>query len=212
MESEKRRNFDIEAAKWDSNPGRVKLANDVADAIIRVANLRPDMEVLDFGCGTGLVTLRLCPFVKSIVGADSSSGMLEALQVKVKHQQLTNVYTQLVDFEEGQKVTGTFNLVVSSMTAHHVPETPALVRMWYDLLNPGGHVCFADLDTEDGTFHSDNTGVFHFGFDREKLKLLLSDTGFTDISDITAATVVRDVEGVGKKEFPVFLIEAKRRK
>jgi ubiquinone/menaquinone biosynthesis C-methylase UbiE len=210
MEPEKRRDFDHEAVEWDQNPGRVKLAKDVADAIIRMINPVKDMDVLDFGCGTGLVTLQLQSYVRSIVGADSSKGMLSMLEGKVNERGLTNVSTQLVDFEKGERVAGTYSLIVSSMTVHHVPDTEALFRLWYDLLKPEGRVCFADLDVEDGSFHTDNTGVFHFGFDREKLKALLRESGFSDIRDTTAATVVRDVEGKGKKEFPVFLIVAKR--
>jgi ubiquinone/menaquinone biosynthesis C-methylase UbiE len=209
MKAEERRDFDKEAEQWNQNVGRIKLANDVADAIIRTVNPGKNMDVLDFGCGTGIVTLRLQSYVRSIVGVDSSKGMLSVLQGKVAQQKLANVHTQLVDFEVGGSIAGTYDLIVSSMTVHHVPDTGVLFNIWYGLLKPGGLVCFADLDTEDGSFHRDNTGVFHFGFDREKLKSLLYKSGFRDIRDKTAATVVRDVEGGTKKEFSVFLIEAR---
>ena len=80
MKSDERKDFDKEAATWDQNPGRVKLADDVADTIIREIHPAGDMDVLDFGCGTGLVTLRLQPFVNTITGADCSKGMLGVLQ------------------------------------------------------------------------------------------------------------------------------------
>ena len=89
---------------------------------------------------------------------------------------------------------------------HHVPDTAALFKQWYELLLPGGLVAAADLDTEDGSFHGDNTGVFHLGLDREHLKLLLLKAGFHDIRTVTAATMTKDIEGKGKREFPVFLI------
>ena len=205
------RDFDKEAGKWDQNAGRVKLANEVADAMISTINPQKDMEVLDFGCGTGLVTLRLQPYVKSITGVDSSAGMLQMLKDKVAQQGLANVRTQLVDFEKGEKVDGKFDLIVSSMTVHHVPDTASLFRMWHDLLKPEGQVCFSDLDAEDGSFHTDNTGVFHFGFDRNSLMKLLASSGFSDIRGSTAATVVKEVEGKGTKEFQVFIIDARKR-
>ena len=142
MKAEERKDFDSEASKWDANPGRVKLANDVADAIIKAINPGKDMDVLDFGCGTGLVTLRLQPYVRSIVGVDSSRGMISVLEAKATQQKLANVYTQLVDFENGEKVAGIYDLIVSSMTAHHVPDTDALFRMWHGLLKPEGRVSF----------------------------------------------------------------------
>ena len=67
-----KRNFDSVAASWDANPVRVKLAHDVVRAIRETIPLRPDMDVLDFGCGTGLLSLGLLPMVHTITGVDSS--------------------------------------------------------------------------------------------------------------------------------------------
>ncbi len=69
-----------------------------------------------------------------------------------------------------------------------------------------GYLCIADLDTEDGSFHADNTGVLHFGFDRKELKELLGKTGFGEVNDTNAATIAKPVEGRGEKEFTVFLL------
>jgi predicted TPR repeat methyltransferase len=210
MKPEEKKDFDREAAQWDANPGRVKLANEVADAIIREVSPARDMDVLDFGCGTGLVTLRLQPLVRTILGVDSSHGMLGVLEGKIRTQGILNAQTRFVDFEKGDRIEGRFHLLVSSMTLHHVPDTARLFKQWQELLLPGGFLCFADLDAEDGSFHGDNTGVFHHGFDRQQLKKLLLSAGFHDVRDATATTMIRDVEGKGEKEFPVFLIVAKK--
>ncbi len=205
-----RKDFNKEANEWDANAFRVNLAHSVADAMIREIRPSRDITVLDFGCGTGLVTLKLQPLVKAITGADSSTGMLDAFKRKIEAQGLANVNTQFVDFERGQHVAGSFDLIVSSMVAHHVPDTLGLFREWHRLLAPGGQVCFADLDTEDGSFHGDNTGVFHQGFDRKQLRTLLAEAGFHGIRDTTATTVSKEVEGHGVREFPIFLICAAR--
>lgn len=206
MEDLNKTDFDEKAATWDEDPRRVRLANDVADAIIREMKPTRDMDALDYGCGSGLVTLRLQPLVKSITGMDSSRAMLEVIQGKVKKQGLKNVRTQFVDFEKGGKAEGKFHLVVSSMTLHHVHEPAGLFKQLYDLLLPGGYLGIADLDKEDGSFHDDNTGVLHFGFERAYLKGLLEKTGLRELRDTTAATVVKENEGKGRREFPVFLI------
>jgi ubiquinone/menaquinone biosynthesis C-methylase UbiE len=206
MKNDRKKDFDKEAATWDEEPRRVKLAHDVADAVMREVKLTPVMDTLDYGCGTGLVTLRLQPHVRTITGADSSKGMIKVLQEKVKKQGLKNVRAQLVDFELGERVTGKFHLVVSSMTLHHVCDPAVLFWEFHALLQPGGYLCVADLDTEDGSFHGDNTGVLHFGFDRNELKELLGKTGFREVRDATAATIAKPVEGLGEKTFPVFLL------
>lgn len=210
MKAEEKRDFDKEAAAWDENPGRVTLANNVADTIIREVQPSSAMDALDYGCGTGLVTLRLQPLVRTIVGADSSPGMLGVLTSKTAQQRLTNVQTRLVDLEKGGALEGKFNLVVSSMTLHHVQDTARLFKQWYDLLLPEGVLAVADLDTEDGSFHGDNTGVKHLGFDRQHLGELLRSTGFKAVRDTTAATMVREVAGGGTRSFPVFLLIARK--
>ncbi|MHB9074997.1 MAG: class I SAM-dependent DNA methyltransferase [Desulfobaccales bacterium] len=202
--------FDKEAAVWDANPGRVKLAHDVADAIIRELKPTQDLDVLDFGCGTGLVTLRLQPLVRSITGVDSSQGMLAVLQDKVKKQGLPNVHPRFDDFQSGDRVTGQFHLLVSSMTMHHVPDIAELLRVWFDLLLPDGRLSVADLDKEDGSFHGDNTGVYHLGFERTAVKELFEEIGFCEVRAMTAASMVKEIAGKGNREFTVFLITGRK--
>ena len=210
MKTEEKRDFNKGSMQWDADLSRVKLADGVAAAIIREVHLSNDMDALDFGCGTGMVTLRLQPLVGTITGADSSQGMLAVLEDKIRTQGLTNIRTALVDFEKGDRLAGKFHLIVCSMTLHHVPDTAALFRLWHEMLLPGGYLCFADLDTEDGSFHSDKTGVFHFGFARKHLRELLHGAGFSEVRDTPAATMSRNVEGKGKVDFPVFLMVARK--
>jgi len=202
--------FDLRASNWDDTSRRVKLADDVADCIIREVNPTKDMDVLDIGCGTGLLTLKLQPHVKHITGADSSVKMLEVLHQKVADQRLTNVQTQMVDFNEGSLIHGKYNLIVSSMTFHHLENLDKVINQCFKVLLPGGYLAFADLDKEDGSFHENNEGVHHQGFDRESLKRLLSQADFIGIRDMTATTVVKDRGEQGKQEYSVFLIVGRK--
>lgn len=210
MKHEERKDFDKEAAQWDANPGRVKLAHDVAEAMIREVHPTKEMDALDFGCGTGLVTLRLQPLVRTVTGMDSSRGMLGVLESKVADQGSVNVRTRFLDLERGGKVEGKYHLIVSSMTLHHVPDPAGLIAQLSGALLPGGTLAVADLDAEDGSFHGDNTGVLHLGFDRERVKGLFAQAGLTAVREATAAVVAKEIEGKGRREFPVFLIIGKR--
>ena len=55
--------FDAKAAAWDEDPFKVKLANDISATIMREIAPTKDMNVLDYGCGSGLVTLKIQPLV-----------------------------------------------------------------------------------------------------------------------------------------------------
>lgn len=209
MSNQVKTNFDERAANWEM-PQRVNMANGVADTMIQELKPSTDMDVMDYGCGSGLIAMYLQPHVKSVVGVDSSKGMIEVFQDKIKESGVQNVSAQLADLEEDGKVDGKFNMIVSSMAFHHVRRVPVLLKRLYDLLLPGGAIGIADLDKEDGTFHQDNTGVVHFGFDRDEMKKLFQEAGFQDVKVVTAATVVKEIEGIGRREFPIFLMTGKK--
>ena len=67
----------------------------------------------------------------------------------------------------------------------------------------------SDLDAADGSFHADNTGVFHFCFDRQRLRGILESAGLSDIGDTTASRIVQK-GGRGEKKYSKFLINGKK--
>jgi 2-polyprenyl-3-methyl-5-hydroxy-6-metoxy-1,4-benzoquinol methylase len=206
----KKKDFDKEAANWDETPGRVKLAHDIAQAMMDTGIIKNDMNVLDFGCGTGLLTLQLQPLVRSITGVDNSAGMLEVLQSKIETQKLTNVKTQLLNIEEGDRLEGVYDLIVSSMTLHHIKDIKGLFNHFKLVTNTNGYLCLADLDPDEGQFHQDNEGVFHFGFDRGSLRQTLEEAGFDVVEIKTATEMMKAVPG-GTRSFSIFLITARKK-
>jgi ubiquinone/menaquinone biosynthesis C-methylase UbiE len=205
-----KRDFDKSAESYDLKSGRVKLAQDVAKAIMNEVRLTHDMDVLDFGCGTGLVTLQLQPYVQTVTGVDSSHGMLDVLRSKIDEQKLNNVKTEFIDIEKGDVLKGRFHIVVSSMTLHHIQDIGYLFKEFYNCLLSGGYLCIADLDSDGGEFHSDKTGVVHFGFKRSDIRQLFIQGGFQDVRDVTAARVVKDLSDGRSREFTVFLMIARK--
>jgi ubiquinone/menaquinone biosynthesis C-methylase UbiE len=202
--------FDNEAASWDKNPGRVKVANDIADAIAGAGILTSDMDVLEFGCGTGLLTLRLRPLVHSITGVDSSRGMVSVIRAKIESQSLTNIRTEYLDFEKGDVLEGSYDVVCCSMTLHHVKEIKLLLGQFYRVIAPDGYLCIADLDPDDGQFHGDNDTVFHHGFDRTTMRQEFAEAGFAAIQDRTAATVSKPIADGRMRSFGVFLMTGRK--
>jgi len=206
----KKRNFDQEAANWDQVPGRVKVARDIAQSMIREITLTPEMDVLDFGCGTGLLTFALQPFVRSITGVDSSQGMLDVFKTKVKEQNLSNIKANYLDLDNGDVLDGSYHLIVSSMTLHHIKNISSLLKQFYSILLPSGQLAVADLDLDDGQFHSNNDGVFDFGFNREELRLIFMDAGFQNIQTHQASDIEKPVVNGKSRIFTIFLMTARK--
>lgn len=205
-----KRNFDTEAASWDERPARIKLARDVAGAISSQLALTQEMDVMDFGCGTGLLAVELQPLVRSVTCVDSSPGMLDILARKIADRNLDTMQTMLADCDRGDVLAGRYDLVASCMTLHHVWDLPRLFGQLFNVVAPGGHLAIADLDPDDGRFHEDNTGVFHFGFDQSTLHGVFTDAGFQQVRDTNAAEVIKpDAEGETRR-FSVFLMTGRK--
>ncbi|MBN1907111.1 MAG: class I SAM-dependent methyltransferase [Deltaproteobacteria bacterium] len=210
MDYEKR-NFDKEAATWDENPVRVKLVKNVASAISKQVILKNTMDVMDFGCGTGLLTFQIQPLVHSVTGVDSSQGMLDVYNKRINELRLNNVKALYLDLDRGDTLSGAYDLVMSNTTMHHIRDLKPLFHQFHDIMVPGGCLCIADLDLDDGMFHDDNTGVFHSGFDRAAMKEVFTEAGFDNIKDVTAAEVVKPIKGGEMRTFTIFLMTGKRR-
>lgn len=197
--------FDPHAASWDEKEYRVILAASVTAAIRREVSLNREMHVLDFGCGTGLVSLPLAPEVALLTGVDNSAAMLEIFESKAAAMNLDNVRSLNLDLSGGDRLSGSYDLILSSMTLHHVKETTLVLQNMYDALKPGGHLCIADLDPDQGLFHADNTHIHHFGFERGVMLAYFKSVGLINGRAVTAGKQKRlGVDGV-EREFSIFL-------
>jgi ubiquinone/menaquinone biosynthesis C-methylase UbiE len=204
--SEIKRDFDKDAETWDENPTRVKLANTICDSIVKHIRLLPDMNVLDFGCGTGLISLNLHAGVHSVTGVDSSNGMLDILNAKITRQGIQNVSTVHLDIDKGEVLCGLYSLVVSSMTLHHIRNIPEILNQFFAVLDDSGAICIADLDSDHGMFHENNDGVYHEGFDREVLEEMFVTAGFKNVYTITATEIEKPAKSGVMSKFTIFLM------
>ncbi len=192
--------FKHRAQTWDTADVRVNGAKKIANAIEKNIQLNKDMEILDFGVGTGLLGFEIAKKVKQVYGVDTSLNMLEKLQEKNTPELHINTFHQNILEEPIQK---TFDGVISSMTLHHVENLKHFFETIYKNIKKDGFLAIADLESEDGTFHSDNTGVHHFGFDTQELCTIVSKAGFKNISFEHANTITKP-----HNDFKVFLLLA----
>ncbi|WP_281950480.1 class I SAM-dependent DNA methyltransferase [Nitrosophilus kaiyonis] len=187
--------FDNVAKEWDKNKRRVDLAKTVADNIKKIVPIKKDFKILDFGCGTGLLSYNFENDVKEIVGIDLSSKMVEEFNKKSKSKKIKAYCKDIENLDEK------FDLIISSMTFHHIKDIEKIGKILKDRLNKDGYLCIADLESEDGTFHDKgNEGVYHFGFDIENLSKIFSKIGFKLINKNRVYTIKKH------KDFYIFLL------
>lgn len=161
--------FDIFATKWDTKPQRVQTALAIADSInTKIADIT-SARVLDYGCGTGLLAFAVCENLGekfcTLVGMDSSQEMLKVFDEKANKIGYKNFSAIYHNANDTKNIDGKYNLIISSMTMHHIKDYKRFIKDCCECLDDGGYLAIGDILKEDGTFHSDNSGVEHFGFE-----------------------------------------------
>ena len=196
--------FDVRAATWDEDPAKRERASAVAAGIRGRVNLSAEMSAMEYGAGTGLLSFELAGELGPITLTDSSSGMLDVARAKVAATRASQMRVQPLDLTRDPLPTERYNIIYSMMTLHHVPGTADLLRKLFVLLQPGGHLCIADLDAEDGSFHGPGVDVHH-GFDRTALTAEMRTAGFHDVRIDTCFEISR-----GPRRYAVFLATGRR--
>jgi len=197
--------FDQKARDWDSDPLKVERARVTAAAIRSQVPLTRQTAALEYGCGTGLLSFALQPYLGSIVLADNSGGMLEVLGEKIAAAGLANMTPVRLDLTADAIPPGQYRLIYMLMVLHHIPDTAAILRKLHDMLERPGILCIADLDEEDGSFHPAGFEGHH-GFDQEELRRQLLEAGFS-----RARSSVFFENPKNGRVYPLFLAVAEKR-
>ena len=151
--------FDKEANLWDEKPRRVELGKAVAKYAQKDCF---NKRVLDFGCGTGLVSLEID--AKEILGVDLSCEMVGVFNKKAE---ILGKNAKAI-CDDVKNVNSKFDVIVASMVFHHIENIQEMLKILSDKLYSNGKLFIADLYLEDGSFHDNgNDDVYHLGFDKD---------------------------------------------
>lgn len=195
--------FQDKAQEWDGRSDIQQLSQAVGSAIQNAVTLDSQMQIMDFGAGTGLICAQLAPHVAQVHAVDVSEAMLEKLAQKESLKDKVTTHCQ--DILE-HPLSQHFDVIVSAMALHHVQDTDALLRRFYELSTPGAQLALADLDAEDGDFHPEHTdGVYHSGFERSALQKKLEAAGFQNVGFTTAHHMQKN-----NKDYTIFLVTAEK--
>jgi 2-polyprenyl-3-methyl-5-hydroxy-6-metoxy-1,4-benzoquinol methylase len=199
--------FDDLAAKWDEDYQKTERAEIIAGAIRAAVPLNSETAVLDYGCGTGLLSFLMYEHVGEITLVDSSVKMLESVKDKITRHQIENMHPFLTDSLESLQ-SCKFGLIYSLMTLHHIEDVEAVVEKLAMMLHDNGHLCLADLLSEDGSFHGPDF-VGHHGFEIDTMEEIISRVGLSVCSSSIVYSIKKTLNNM-IREYPIFLITGRK--
>jgi len=202
--------FNKEAAAWDSNPFVNQMSQEAWKALQEhVRGLQSDddaksLDVLEIGCGTGLLSFMVASKVREVVAVDAAQGMIDVLKAKVDKLDVKNIVPVAVMLEDpedpnlppadGEAPNGPrrkYDLITSHLVLHHIPDLKLVLKTMLRCLKPGGMVAltdFEDFGPEAKRFHpqSKMAGVERHGINAKWMTGLMQDLGFVDV-DVNVA-------------------------
>lgn len=135
------------ASSWDhgagNNPGLVK----VVERVLAEANPGPDAVVVDLGCGSGQLALRIAPEVARVVAVDVSQAMIDLLALNAERSRVTNVEGRAIPIERLELPPASVDAIVSNYALHHLKDADKAlaVRAAASWLVPGGRLVIGDM-------------------------------------------------------------------
>ena len=100
--------------------------------------LRPDMDVLEVGCGSGATALLHAPHIRHILAIDFSERMLETARANAAEQGVANVSFEQADITTLDRPAGSFDVVLALSVLHLMEDRDAVIVRIHRLLKPGG--------------------------------------------------------------------------
>lgn len=178
--------WDDYAEEWDGNEDAIFYSKKAFETLIDQVSLE-GLNVLDFGCGTGLLTEQISPLANKIVALDSSKKMVSILNSK----NLPNVTTLSESLSEdtinkNSSLQNKFNLIVASSVLGFIPEYESTLVLLKSLLASNGILIQWDwLSPSKGS---------DFGMSIKKVETAYRESGFV-VTSITKPFALTNSEG-----------------
>lgn len=138
--------FTLQAVPFAQAPSHS--AEDSLRLLLETAEVRSSDEVLDIACGPGIVSCAFAAAARKVTGMDLVPAMIEQARLLQADKGLANVEWRLGDATQLPFPDGSFDLVVTRYSFHHLMDPAAVLREMIRVCRPGGRVVVNDVTPE----------------------------------------------------------------
>jgi ubiquinone/menaquinone biosynthesis C-methylase UbiE len=182
--------FDNLGQQFDQVPGAISLAQSCARAMLNAYVFKEgETVVMDYACGTGLISKELIPHVKSILGVDISQGMVNQFNLRVQNESISpdkmHAVREELEGKEGELDGMKFDVIVCASAYHHFESIEHVTKCLVYFLNPGGSLLVVDFEKADRDRLEDKhrAVVPHaMGISEAKIRSAFEDAGLTSLT------------------------------
>jgi len=103
-------------------------------------------DVIDVGCGGGILTESLAKLGANATGIDMGTEPLNVAKLHALESGLTINYEKITAEEKAQQMKESFDLVTCMEMLEHVPDPASIINACSQLVKPGGLVFFSTLN------------------------------------------------------------------
>ena len=144
-----------------------------------LAFLDEEWTVGDLGCGTGLTTQSVAPFVKEVIAVDDSPAMLTAARTRLAG--LDQIELRQGRLEDLPIDTNSLDAAMTVMVLHHLADPPRVLAEAARALRPAGKLLVVDMLSHEREDYRQQMGHVWLGFDEGQIRQWLDEAGFERI-------------------------------
>jgi 2-polyprenyl-6-hydroxyphenyl methylase/3-demethylubiquinone-9 3-methyltransferase len=141
--------FEALASRWWDRNSEFKPLHDInplrlsfIDSKINLAQL----QVLDIGCGGGILTEAMAHRGAQVTGIDMGEAPLAVARLHLLESQLEIDYQQSSAEKFAEEYSGKYDVVTCLEMLEHVPDPGSILKACHRLLKPGGHLFVSTIN------------------------------------------------------------------
>lgn len=150
-----------------------------AERMLRLAPCAEGTRYLDVGCGNGAAAVHLARrFRLRVTGVDADPGQIRA--ACAAGGDLENAQFLVADARRLPFPAGTFDVVASNKTTHHIPDWERAFEEMTRVLAPGGYLIYCDFTVPQRVAAAGSRRIRELGWPtQESLRRLAGGAGLT---------------------------------